>query len=43
MGVGFGSVLVLLGGLRELLGQGTLFSDMALLLGPIAANGDSLW
>ncbi|MGO2147088.1 electron transport complex subunit E [Halomonas sp.] len=38
MGVGFGSVLVLLGGLRELLGQGTLFSDMALLLGPIAAN-----
>lgn len=38
MGIGFGSVLVLLGGLRELLGQGTLFSDMALLLGPIAAN-----
>ncbi|MBP5981436.1 MAG: electron transport complex subunit E [Halomonas sp.] len=38
MGVGFGSVLVVLGGLRELLGQGTLFSDMALLFGPIAAN-----
>ncbi|MBE0463349.1 MAG: electron transport complex subunit E [Halomonadaceae bacterium] len=38
MGVGFGSVLVVLGGLRELLGQGTLFSDMALLFGPFAAN-----
>lgn len=38
MGMGFGSVLIVLGGLRELLGQGTLFSDMALLLGPIAVN-----
>ncbi|RUR31774.1 electron transport complex subunit E [Vreelandella nanhaiensis] len=38
MGIGFGSVLVVLGGIRELLGQGTLFSDMALLFGPIAAN-----
>jgi|TARA_R110000824_G_scaffold372077_1_gene561961 electron transport complex protein RnfE len=38
MGLGFGAVLVLLGALRELLGQGTLFSDMALLFGPQAAN-----
>lgn len=38
MGLGFGAVLVLLGALRELLGQGTLFSDMALLFGPIATN-----
>lgn len=38
MGLGFGAVLVLLGALRELLGQGTLFSDMALLFGPQASN-----
>lgn len=38
MGLGFGAVLVLLGALRELLGQGTLFSNMALLFGPQAAN-----
>lgn len=38
MGLGFGAVLVLLGAVRELLGQGTLFSDMALLFGPRAAN-----
>ncbi|WP_210396055.1 electron transport complex subunit E [Motiliproteus sediminis] len=38
MGVGFSVVLVLLGGLRELLGQGTLFSDMQLLFGPEAAG-----
>ncbi|UYV17652.1 electron transport complex subunit E [Halomonas qaidamensis] len=38
MGLGFGAVLVLLGALRELLGQGTLFSDMTLLFGPIATN-----
>ncbi|AIA76299.1 electron transport complex subunit E [Vreelandella sp. 21] len=38
MGLGFGAVLILLGALRELLGQGTLFSDMALLFGPIATN-----
>lgn len=38
MGLGFGAVLVLLGALRELLGQGTLFSDMALLFGPQAAS-----
>ncbi|MFB9867839.1 electron transport complex subunit E [Vreelandella sulfidaeris] len=38
MGLGFGAVLIVLGALRELLGQGTLFSDMALLFGPSAAN-----
>ena len=38
MGLGFAAVLVLLGALRELLGQGTLFSDMALLFGPQAAS-----
>lgn len=38
MGLGFAAVLVVLGALRELLGQGTLFSDMALLLGPQAAS-----
>lgn len=38
MGLGFGAVLILLGALRELLGQGTLFSDMELLFGPIATN-----
>lgn len=38
MGVGFAAVLVVMGALRELLGQGTLFSDMALLLGPQAAS-----
>lgn len=38
MGLGFGAVLVLMGAIRELVGQGTLFSDMALLLGPVAAD-----
>ena len=38
MGSGFAVVLVLLGALRELIGQGTLFAGMDLLLGPIAAN-----
>ena len=38
MGLGFAAVLILLGALRELLGQGTLFSDMALLFGPQAAH-----
>ncbi|MBN0989716.1 electron transport complex subunit E [Amphritea pacifica] len=33
MGVGFTWVLVLLGGMRELLGSGTLFADASLLLG----------
>lgn len=37
-GIGFAAVLVLLGGMRELVGQGTLFSDFALLLGPWAES-----
>jgi electron transport complex protein RnfE len=36
MGLGFGAVLVVLGALRELLGQGTLFREMTLLFGPMA-------
>lgn len=38
MGLGFLAVLVVLGGMRELIGQGTLFVDMNLLLGPAAAD-----
>ena len=38
MSLGFALVLVVLGGLRELIGHGTLFSGMDLLLGPMAAN-----
>lgn len=38
MGVGFTVVLILLGALREVLGSGTLFSDMQLLFGPAAAQ-----
>lgn len=38
MGLGFLFVLLMLGGLRELLGQGTLFADMHLLFGPMAHN-----
>ena len=38
MGVGFSLVLILLGALRELLGQGTLFADMHLLFGETASN-----
>lgn len=38
MGVGFGLILVLLGGLRELTGTGALFGDMNLLFGPVAAD-----
>ncbi|NWO06163.1 MAG: electron transport complex subunit E [Alteromonadaceae bacterium] len=38
MGLGFLAVLVILGGMRELIGQGTLFADMNLLLGPAAAD-----
>ncbi|MDD7804130.1 MAG: electron transport complex subunit E [Endozoicomonas sp. (ex Botrylloides leachii)] len=38
MGAGFALVLVLLGALRELIGQGTLFAKMNLLFGPIAQN-----
>ncbi|MDR5866020.1 electron transport complex subunit E [Halomonas koreensis] len=37
-GLGFAGVLVLLGAIRELFGQGTLFSGMDLLLGPAAAG-----
>ena len=37
-GLGFTLVLVALGALRELLGQGTLLADMDLLLGPAAAD-----
>ena len=39
MGVGFGAVLVLLGALRELVGQGTLLSQAGLMFG---AWGDTL-
>ncbi|MEH6578264.1 MAG: electron transport complex subunit E [Amphritea sp.] len=38
MGVGFTAVLVLLGAMREILGLGTLFSDMQLLFGPAAES-----
>lgn len=38
MGTGFAAVLVLLGAMRELLGQGTLFAGMDLLLGPVAKD-----
>ena len=36
MGLGFLLVLVLLGGLRELIGMGTLFADADLMFGPVA-------
>lgn len=38
MGLGFLAVLVLLGGIREVLGQGTLFDDANLLLGEWATT-----
>ncbi len=38
MGLGFGAVLIVIGAIRELLGSGTLFANMDLLLGPMAAN-----
>ncbi|MFA5678630.1 MAG: electron transport complex subunit E [Pseudomonas sp.] len=38
MGLGFALVLLALGMLRELVGQGTLFANMHLLLGSIAAD-----
>lgn len=38
MGIGFLAVLITLGAMRELIGQGTLFADMHLLLGPMAAD-----
>ncbi|WP_160154447.1 electron transport complex subunit E [Microbulbifer sp. ALW1] len=38
MGAGFSAVLIVIGAVREIIGRGTLFSDMDLLLGPVAAN-----
>ena len=38
MGLGFMAVLLVLGGFRELLGAGTLFSNMHLLLGSVGQN-----
>ena len=38
MGIGFTVVLVLLGGMREALGQGTLLANAHLMFGPIAEN-----
>ncbi len=38
MGLGFGLVLLTVGAIREILGSGTLFADMHLLLGDIASN-----
>ena len=38
MGTGFAFILFLLGALRELIGQGTLFAGMDLLFGSIAKN-----
>ena len=36
MGVGFTAVLILLGAMREVIGQGTLFSGMELIFGEMA-------
>ena len=36
MGLGFLAVLLVLGALREMIGEGTLMADMDLLLGPVA-------
>jgi electron transport complex protein RnfE len=38
MGLGFLLVLVLLGGLREIIGRGTLFADAHLMFGPAAES-----
>lgn len=38
MGVGFALILVVIGAIREILGSGTLFANMQLLLGPVAAS-----
>lgn len=38
MGTGFMAVLLSVGAIREILGLGTLFSDMQLLLGPMGEN-----
>jgi len=38
MGAGFTAVLIVIGAVREIIGRGTLFADMDLLLGPTAAG-----
>jgi electron transport complex protein RnfE len=38
MGLGFACVLAVLGAIREVIGAGTLFDNMDLLLGPMAAD-----
>ena len=38
MGIGFTSVLILLGAMREMIGQGTLFSGMNLIFGDMALS-----
>jgi len=38
MGVGFTLVLVILGGMRELIGNGTLFSDASVMFGAMATD-----
>ncbi|BES71864.1 electron transport complex subunit E [Marinobacter nanhaiticus D15-8W] len=38
MGLGFLLVLIALGGIRELIGRGTLLTDMDLIFGPVAAD-----
>lgn len=38
MGLGFGAVLLAVGAVREVLGSGTLFANMDLLFGPMAAG-----
>ncbi|AWF79946.1 electron transport complex subunit RsxE [Microbulbifer sp. A4B17] len=38
MGMGFTAVLIVIGAVREILGQGTLFSDMDLLFGSLAKD-----
>jgi len=38
MGLGFALILFVIGAIREVLGSGTLFDNMQLLLGPIAEN-----
>ena len=38
MGLGFTAVLVLLGGLREAIGKGTLLADSHLMFGDMASN-----
>lgn len=38
MGIGFTAVLILLGAMREIIGQGTLFTGMDLIFGSVAAD-----